>query len=193
MKKILVLLLLFPFCVVAYSQSTLTPGAALLFGQCKSVLTVEERNGIYKSLGFVLSGDATQPFALDKESKDFPFTVMVFPTDLNKDGKEELFISFGNSYTSGNTGSSIAFFVKDAKNVYTNQFGFPGTLPDVLATLNKGYPDLLIGGPGFEFPVWRWNGSAYVLNRKIKNAEYEQLKKQSVEEISIAYQQTIKH
>ncbi len=28
-----------------------------------------------------------------------------------------------------------------------------------------GWPDISIGGPGFCFPVWRWNGKAYALNR----------------------------
>ena len=28
-----------------------------------------------------------------------------------------------------------------------------------------GYPDLSIGGPGFCFPVWRWNGREYANQR----------------------------
>ena len=31
--------------------------------------------------------------------------------------------------------------------------------------LPGGWPDIQMGGPGFCFPVWRWNGSAYALNR----------------------------
>jgi hypothetical protein len=138
-----------------------------------------------------LSGDKDQPFASDKDSKDFPFGAMVYPTDMNKDNKEEVFISFGNTYTSGNTGSSIVLFIKDVKGTYITQLGFPGTVPDVLTTTNQGYPDLLIGGPGFEYPVWKWNGKAYVFGRNVKDADYEKLKKQSLEQLSKAYQQTI--
>lgn len=29
----------------------------------------------------------------------------------------------------------------------------------------EGWPDISVGGPGFCFPVERWNGKAYVLNR----------------------------
>jgi hypothetical protein len=65
-------------------------------------------------------------------------------------------------------------------------------MPDVLATGNQGYPDLLIGGPGFEYPVWRWNGKAYTFSKNVKDADYEKLKKQSAEEVSKAYQQTLK-
>lgn len=192
MKK-LILLLCTGITMHAFAQNTaLNNVAALLFKNIKTKLTTAEKNEIAGKLGFILSSNKDQPFAADKDSKDFPFTATVFPTDFNKDGKEEIFILFGNSYTSGNTGSSIAMFVKDAKGSYVDQLGFPGTAPDVLATANLGYPDLLIGGPGMEFPVWRWNGKAYAFNRNVKDADYEKIKKQSLEEVSKAYQQTIK-
>jgi hypothetical protein len=179
--------------VNAYAQNnTLNNVAVILFKNVKTKLTASEKNEIVVKLGFILSGDKDQPFATDKDSKDYPFTATVYPTDMNKDGKEEIFILFGNTYTSGNTGSSIALFIKDTKGVYTNQLGFPGTTPDILATANLGYPDLLIGGPGMEYPVWRWNGKAYTFSRNVKDADYEKVKKQSLEDISKAYQQTIK-
>jgi hypothetical protein len=192
MKTIISILIIFHCCNLAYGQTTLTTGSATLFSNCKSKLSNDEKNSIYKLLGFVLSADKDQPFASDKDSKDYPFAVIVMPTDMNKDGKEEIFISFGNSYTSGNTGSSISLFIKDAKGVYADNLGFPGIAPDVLATVSQGYPDLLIGGPGFEYPVWRWNGKVYVFSRNVKDADYAKLKKQNIEEVSKVYQLTIK-
>ena len=39
-------------------------------------------------------------------------------------------------------------------------------MPNFLATKGVGgWPDIEMGGPGFCFPVWRWNGKAYALNR----------------------------
>jgi hypothetical protein len=35
-----------------------------------------------------------------------------------------------------------------------------------MPTKNLGYPDLMIGGPGFEHPVWRWNGKEYNVYKK---------------------------
>jgi len=192
MKKISVLLLACTAITLHAQQNALNSVATLLFKNVKTTLTDAEKNVIATKLGFVLSGNNEQPFASDKDSKDYPFTAMVYPTDMNKDGKEEIFILFGNTFTSGNTGSSISLFIKDAKGIYTDQLGFPGTLPDVLATANLGYPDLLIGGPGMEYPVWRWNGKAYAFSKNVKDADYSKLKKQSVEEISNAHQQTIK-
>ncbi len=116
----------------------------------------------------------------------------VSPTDINKDGSEEIFISFGNGYTSGNTGSSIALFIKNTGGTYTGHLGFPGISRDILTTSNLGYPDILVGGPGFEFPVFRWNGKTYDNYKKVDNKDYEKLKKTNLEEMSKAYQQTIK-
>jgi hypothetical protein len=195
MKKQFVLfpvLLFYSIILFARNSTSLNPVAALLFKDVKTKLTVAEKNNIATQLAFVLSGNKDQPFAMDKDSKEFPFTASVMPTDMNKDGKEEIFVSFGNSYTSGNTGSSISLFIKNAADAYALHLGFPGTLPDVLATSNLGYPDLLVGGPGFEYPVFRWNGKTYNNYRTVKDKDYEKLKKTALETFSKTYQETIK-
>ena len=195
MKQIYTLLagiFLYSITVTAQTTARLSPIAAELFKGVKSLITVNERNFIAQQTGFILSGNKEQPFALDKDSKEYPFGITVLPTDLNKDGKEEIFIGFGNGYTSGNTGSSIALFIKNAAGVYEMNFGFPGMLPDVLTTANKGYPDLVVGGPGFEFPVFRWNGKAYDNYKTMSDAVYSKTKKTSAEDLSKQYQKTVK-
>lgn len=184
--------IVFAGSVFAQPPTTLNVIAVQLFKNVKSKLTAIEKNVIATKIGFVLSGDKDQPFAQDNDSKESPFTASVFPTDINKDGKEEVFIVFGNTYTSGQAGSSVALFIKNTAGVYINNLGFPGMAPDVLVTLNKGYPDLLIGGPGFEYPVWRWNGKEYVYYKSVKDSAYGNLKKTGVEELSNNYQQTLK-
>ncbi|TMI93126.1 MAG: hypothetical protein E6H06_12520 [Bacteroidetes bacterium] len=47
----------------------------------------------------------------------------------------------------------IKIIYKNTSGVYKNHLGFPGMLPDALSTVSQGYPDLLISGPSFEFPV----------------------------------------
>jgi hypothetical protein len=182
--------LLFSVCSFAQLNS-LTPGATLLFQNVKSKLTSAEKNKIFNELGFLLSKDRKQ-FIADAEATDFPFDAHVYPTDINGDGKEEIFVSFGNTYTSGNTGQSIVVFVKDASGKYQRQLGFPGTVPDALPAATNKYPDLVIGGPGFEFPVWRWNGKEYALHRKIKEQELLKTKTTNIEEVSKAYTGTLK-
>jgi len=170
----------------------LDPVAALLFKDVETRLSTADKNALAAKTGFVLSGNTDLPFALDPESREYPFAAQVMPTDMNKDGREEIFILFGNTATSGLAGSSIALFIKNAEGAYAHQLGFPGTVPDALAESHLGYPDLLIGGPGLEYPVWRWDGKAYVHSRTVKDADYGRLKKRSVEELSQAYQRAIK-
>ena len=193
MKQLLLcpFLLLYTITMFAQSNTQLKPVADLMFKNVKTKLTIAEKNSIAAQLAFIVSGNKQLPFALDKDSKDYPFAAMVMPTDMNKDGKEEIFISYGNGYTSGNTGSSIVVFIKNAAGTYALHLGSPGTIPDLLTTSNLGYPDLLIGGPGFEFPVLRWNGKTFANNRVVKDKDYEKLKKTNLEDYSKAYQATI--
>ena len=172
-------------------SESLSRGAALLFKNIKTKLTDETKNTLLNSTGFKLSKDRKQ-FITDAESSEYPFDAFVYTTDLNKDGKEEVFILFGNSYTSGMTGSSIIVFIADRNGTYKMNLGFPGTLPDALSTANMGYPDLLIGGPGFEFPVWRWNGKAYDFFKQVKEKDLTKLKATSIQDISKAYAASIK-
>ena len=171
-------------------SNTLSKGALLLFKNTKTRMSISQQNKIFDSLGFKISKDAKQ-FISDDEAADYPFDALVYPADLNKDGDEELVIIYGNSYTSGNTGSSVVVFIADKKGVYKKNLNFPAVLPDVLATSNLGYPDLLVGGPGMEFPVWRWNGREYDYYKEVKDADYEKLKKTSLEDMSKAYVNSI--
>lgn len=185
-------------CVFFYSLynihaqiNSLSKGASLLFRNVKCKLSVIQENKIFDSLAFKLSKDGKQ-FILDDESAEYPFDAAVYPTDLNKDGLEEIFIVFGNSYTSGNAGLSVVLFISDKTGAYRSNLGFPGMLPDALTTGFAGYSDLLIGGPGMQFPVWRWNGKIYDYFKEVKSENYDKLKKTSVEKVSKVYTDSLK-
>jgi hypothetical protein len=157
-----------PGTVSTAARNGLSPVANILFKDIKCKLTDTDKNEIAKMTGFVLSGKKEQPFAMDKESLEYPYNAVVTVTDMNKDGIEEVFIQFGNTYTSGNTGANIVLYIKDKQKGYKTNLGFPGVEPEQLKTGFGGYPDLLIGGPGFEFPIWRWNGKEYVYYKSKK-------------------------
>ena len=193
MKKIILSIIFLLVCYMLVLAQAIKPDpvATKLFENIKSTTTVAEKNFVATKLGFILSGNKDMPFALDKDSKDYPFAAMVMPTDLNNDKKEEIFILYGNSFTSGNTGSSVALFIKNAAGTYEMNLGFPGTTPDILTTTNKGYPDILVGGPGFDFPVFRWNGKIYDSFKSVKDSEYEKLKKTGADMKSKDYQKAL--
>lgn len=176
-----------------YAQNNSAVATKLLFRNIKTTLTAAEKSQLFNKTGFTLSKDNKQfAFADDPESLKYPFDVTVLPADLNNDGKEELFLIFGNSYTSGNTGSNVILFIKDKQGKYQSNFGFSGSTPIIMPTKNQGFPELLIGGPGFEFPVWRWNGKEYVFNRKITEKSLSKIPTVNVEDASKIYTAAIK-
>ncbi|HEX7872685.1 MAG TPA: hypothetical protein VF475_07240 [Sphingobium sp.] len=85
--------------------------------------------------------------------------------DVNGDGRPEAVVIEGGSYCYGNTGQAFWLVSKQADGSWKLLYNSSG-----IATFQKtkgtgGYPDLEVGGPGFCFPVLRWNGRAYVQNR----------------------------
>lgn len=148
------------------NEENLSKGAKLLFANAKCKLSDYEKNNIYEQLEFQLTSDEKHFTIFNDDKYTFPFKVL--PTDLNQDGQEEIFVGFGNSFTSGMTGQDIVLFIKDENCLYKKNLGFPGLLPDALLTKNMGYNDLFIGGPGYNFPIWRWNGKEYIFYKTVK-------------------------
>lgn len=88
--------------------------------------------------------------------------------DMNSDGRSEALVTEGGACY-GNTG--MRFWLLSQRpggqwKVMTDSIA----IPEFLATRGAdGFPDIQGGGPGFCFPVARWNGREYALNRH----EYE--------------------
>jgi len=114
---------------------------------------------------------------LSKDKKSFvdevghTLTVEVRELHLNADRIPEVLVIIGGStFMFGMTGSGVQLYVKDSRGQYISNLGFPAADVKVLPTRKKGYRDLQILGPGFECPVWRWNGSMYDFSHAIKCA-----------------------
>jgi hypothetical protein len=155
------------------SQEELKPGARLLFAGAKVNLTNKEKNEIFISLGFTLSADK-KTFIQDIQDEDNErahFATVVSTYDLDRDGINELFIHWGNSYTSGFVGQTVTLFInicgKYKKSLETEGFANP------TSRYFNGFSDIIISGPGFDFPLWRWNGQEYVFVKEINQASNE--------------------
>lgn len=86
--------------------------------------------------------------------------------DLNGDGRPEALIVEGSAICYGMAGQAFWLMTKGADGRWTQVTQGIG-VPSFLATKGTGgWPDIEIGGPGFCFPVVRWNGRAYTLNRQ---------------------------
>lgn len=134
-----------------------SPELRLLFGSEARELSVAEQHAIFATLGLVLSEDGTH--FLDEACRT-PADAHVRYLDLDHDGTPEVLVTYGNSCVSGMTGSSVLLFVKK-NGSYVANLGFPAADVTPLESNSLGFDDLLIGGRGFCFPVWRWNGQEY--------------------------------
>ena len=85
--------------------------------------------------------------------------------DLNGDGRPEAVIVEGGTYCYGLAGQGFQLVSKQPDGGWALITGDTG-FPNFLSTLGaEGWPDIEIGGPGFCFPVKRWNGREYVPDR----------------------------
>ena len=121
---------------------------------------------IFKAAGFSRSGAVWKSGNCDgAESESYsPGTIETY-RDLNGDGRDEAIVTEGGAVCYGMTGTHFWLLSKQADNSW-RLIHDETAMPDFLKTKGTdGWPDIQMGGPGFCFPVWRWNGKSYTLNR----------------------------
>lgn len=165
----------------------LVEGARLLFLQSGSQLSAAEKNTLFRKLGLQVAANK-KGFQMD----GFDVGAKAYPVDLNKDGAEEVFVIM-DGLLFGNTGQGVALFMKNSAGMYEQQDEVAGGIAVVLDTQSNGYPELVIAGPGFEFPLYRWNGKSYTYVRNISDDELQNARTSSVEELSKKYRDNLKH
>lgn len=84
--------------------------------------------------------------------------------DLNGDGRPEAVVTEGSSYCFGNTGTGFTLLTRAATGAWRKLHQSQG-VATFLKTRANGWPELEVGGPGFCFPVLRWNGMAFARHR----------------------------
>lgn len=85
--------------------------------------------------------------------------------DLDGDGLPEAIVSESSYFCYGNVGNLFALVSQQPDGRWVSMYGGLG-IPEFLPALGvDGWPDLQVGGSGFCFPVMRWNGREYALDR----------------------------
>lgn len=129
-----------------------------------------EQAAIFKAAGFAQRRGAWKSGNCDgAESESYsPGNIETY-RDLNGDGRPEAVVTEGGAICYGITGTHFWLLSKQANGSW-KLLTEETAMPDFLATKGVGgWPDIQLGGPGFCFPVVRWNGKAYVRHRN----EYE--------------------
>ena len=125
-----------------------------------------EQPAIFRAAGFAQHGNAWKSGNCDgSESESYsPGSIETF-RDLNGDGRPEAVVTEGGAICYGMTGTHFWLLSKQADGSWKLMVD-ETAMPDFLSSKGAGgWPDIQMGGPGFCFPVWRWNGKAYTLQR----------------------------
>lgn len=85
--------------------------------------------------------------------------------DLNGDGRPEAVITEGGLFCYGQTENAFWLVSQQADGTWKLLYNEVGIAEFLTTKGVGGWPDISIGGPGFCFPVVRWNGKAYVRHR----------------------------
>lgn len=132
-------------------------------------LTPADQAAAFRAAGFKRVGGQWQACG-DPGTASYTPGAIEQVADLNGDGRPEAVVTEGSTFCFGSTEVGYALVSKQANGSWKLVTGGPGIVtvlptPAKILAANGGWPDLEIGGPGFCFPVERWNGREYVLQR----------------------------
>lgn len=117
----------------------------------------------FKAAGFTLKGKQWRN--CDDPTPTYSPGDIAEVRDLNGDGRPEAVITEGGTYCFGHTGAGYTVVSKQANGSWKKVTGGTGIATFLQTKGKDGWPDIEVGGPGFCFPVIRWNGREYSPNR----------------------------
>lgn len=123
-------------------------------------LSPAEEAAAFKAAGFKLQGKQWR--ACQDQSSSYTPGAIEEVRDLNGDGRLEALVTEGSTDCYGNTGVGYSVVSQLANGSWKLMTKGIGMVTFLNTKGTGGWPDIEVGGPGFCFPVLRWNGSEYV-------------------------------
>lgn len=127
-------------------------------------LPAAEQAAIFRAAGFVQRRGQWR-------GCDDPGTVGYTPgaieqyRDVNGDGLPEAVVTEGSTACYGIAETGYVVVSKQRGGAWRRINGGQGIATFLPGRTPSGWPDIEVGGPGFCFPVERWNGREYALHR----------------------------
>lgn len=128
-----------------------------------ATLSASDEAGAFKAAGFTFKGKQWRH--CDDPTSSYTPGAIGEVRDVNQDGHPEAIITEGGTFCHGHTGTGYSLVSKQADGKWKLITAGTGILQYLPTKGVGGWPDIEIGGPGFCFPVQRWNGKQYVLQR----------------------------
>jgi len=129
-------------------------------------LGAAEQTAVFKAAGFRKQGRQWKSDCGDPGTETYGPGAIETPGDLNGDGRPEAIVTEGGTYCYGMTGTAFWLLSKQGNGTWKLIYNATG-IPEFLKTKGVGsWPDISVGGPGFCFPVVRWNGKEYRFHRR---------------------------
>lgn len=123
-------------------------------------------SAIFRAAGFVSRNGAWRsPDCADPGSASYTPGTIDFVRDVNGDGLPEALVIEGGTYCYGMAGQAFWLVGSDAKGQWRLMYRDVGIARFLPARGTGGWPDIEVGGPGFCFPILRWNGATYQRHR----------------------------
>jgi hypothetical protein len=132
-------------------------------------LSAADRDAAFEAAGFERRGEQWRSSCEDPGTPSYTPGAIETVRDLNGDGRPEAVVTEGGTYCYGNTGTGFTVVSKQADGSWKSMHSATGMASFLTTKGADGWPDIEIGGPGFCFPVVRWDGSAY----RVQRHEYE--------------------
>ncbi len=126
-------------------------------------LSPADESAAFKAAGFTLKDKQWR--ACDDPTATYSPGALQEVRDVNGDGRPEAVLTEGGTYCFGHTGAGYSLVSKQANGGWKLITNGTGILHFMSTKGIDGWPDIEIGGPGFCFPVERWNGREYELHR----------------------------
>lgn len=130
-----------------------------------TTLQAADEAAAFKAAGFTRRGGVWRSACNDPGTGSYQPGSVDKVADLNGDGMPEAVLTEGGTYCYGNTGQGYWLVSKLANGSWKLVTNGTGILEFLKTKGADGWPDVSVGGPGFCFPVERWNGREYKLQR----------------------------
>ena len=117
----------------------------------------------FKAAGFKHKGKTWQQ--CDDPTPSYTAGEVEQVRDANGDGRLDAVLTEGSTFCYGNAGVGYSLVSKQVDGRWKLITSGAGIVTFQHARGAGGWLDIEIGGPGFCFPVLRWNGRDYVLQR----------------------------